>query len=62
MQALLEELLRFPQSKFTDRRSDSISQALAYEGSTYTLEFLRLEPKRRASIAARADPLSIPQN
>ena len=37
---LLEELLRFPQVKFTDQ-VDSISQALAYEGSTYTLAYIR---------------------
>ncbi len=41
MQALLEELLRFPQSKFSDQ-VDSISQALAYEGSTYTLDISAL--------------------
>jgi predicted phage terminase large subunit-like protein len=39
MSDLLEELLRFPQSKFTDQ-VDSISQALAYEGSTYTLDYV----------------------
>jgi phage terminase large subunit-like protein len=34
---LLKELLSFPQSKTTDQ-VDSISQALAYVGSTYTLD------------------------
>jgi predicted phage terminase large subunit-like protein len=37
---LLKELLRFPQSKTTDQ-VDSISQALAYQGSTYTLANVR---------------------
>jgi phage terminase large subunit-like protein len=37
---LLKELLSFPQSKTTDQ-VDSISQALAYQGSTYTLENVR---------------------
>lgn len=40
MTDLLEELLRFPQSQFSDQ-VDSISQALAYEGSTYTLDHIR---------------------
>ena len=40
MPDLLQELLLFPQGKFTDR-VDSISQALAYEGSTYTLANIR---------------------
>lgn len=40
MTDLLEELLRFPQSQFSDQ-VDSISQALAYEGSTYTLDYIR---------------------
>jgi predicted phage terminase large subunit-like protein len=34
---LLRELLSFPQSKTTDQ-VDSISQALAYQGSDYTLD------------------------
>ena len=37
---LLKELLSFPQSKTTDQ-VDSISQALAYEGSRYTLDNVR---------------------
>lgn len=37
---LLKELLSFPQSKTTDQ-VDSISQALAYQGSTYTLDHVR---------------------
>ena len=37
---LLKELLSFPQSKTTDQ-VDSISQALAYEGSSYTLAHVR---------------------
>ena len=37
---LLKELLSFPLSKTTDQ-VDSISQALAYEGSTYTLDHVR---------------------
>ena len=37
MAELLNELLRFPQSRHTDQ-VDSISQALAYVGSTYTLD------------------------
>lgn len=40
MPELLNELLRFPQSKYSDQ-VDSISQALAYEGSTYTLDYVR---------------------
>lgn len=40
MTNLLEELLRFPQSQFSDQ-VDSVSQALAYEGSTYTLAHIR---------------------
>lgn len=37
MDELLHELLRFPQLNFSDQ-VDSISQALAYVGSTYTLD------------------------
>jgi predicted phage terminase large subunit-like protein len=37
---LLRELLSFPQSKTTDQ-VDSISQALAYQGSDYTLDNVR---------------------
>ena len=37
---LLKELLSFPQSRTTDQ-VDSISQALAYQGSTYTLAHVR---------------------
>jgi len=40
MPELLKELLSFPQSKTSDQ-VDSISQALAYEGSTYTLANVR---------------------
>jgi phage terminase large subunit-like protein len=39
MPDLLHELLHFPQSRFNDQ-VDSISQALAYEGSTYTLDYV----------------------
>lgn len=36
---LLKELLSFPQSKTTDQ-VDSISQALAHKGSSYTLDYI----------------------
>ncbi len=40
MRELLEEMLRFPQSRHSDQ-VDSISQALAYVDSTYTLDYIR---------------------